>query len=119
MTATITEVSTPGVVLVEIESSALYSTRSADLSLVEVTTTALPVRVEVVKPSAYLEVIDNAVRGKPGPVGPSGLIKVLHGSDPNVARPVDSEGNPIPLVYWVGSVQPLHADPDDLLMLKS
>ena len=114
MTATITEVSTPGVVLVEIESSAtVYSTARADLSLVEVTTTALPVRVEVVQPSAYLEVIDNAIRGEPGPVGPPGLVKVPHGADPNVPRP------DAPLVYWVGSVQPVHADPDDLLMLKA
>jgi len=118
MTATITEVSTP-VVLVEIEATALQSTRSADLSVVEVTTTALPVRVEVVKPSAYLEVIDTAIRGEPGPLGPPGLVKVAHGSNPYVERPVDSEGRPIPLVYWVGSVQPLYADPDDLLMLKS
>lgn len=48
----------------------------------------------------------------PGPTGPPGLIKVTHGSDANVARPA------APLVYWVGTVQPLNALPDDLLLLK-
>ena len=50
--------------------------------------------------------------GLTGPPGPTGLVKVTHGTDPNVARP------DVPLVYWVGSVQPLNGDPDDLLMLK-
>lgn len=52
------------------------------------------------------------VPGPPGPVGPTGLVKVTHGSNPNVFRP------DAPLVYWVGTVQPIYADPDDLLMLK-
>jgi hypothetical protein len=51
-------------------------------------------------------------RGPMGPVGSTGMVKVVHGSDQNVARPA------VPIVYWVGTVQPLHADPDDLLMLK-
>jgi hypothetical protein len=106
MTATIAEVTT-SVVLVEIITSTnVVSMATPDLSLVEVTTTALPVRVEVVQESAYLEVIDNALRGAPG------LVKVTHGTDANVPRP------DVPLVYWVGTVHPTHADPDDLLMLK-
>jgi len=112
MTATITEVYVP-VVLVEIETSTnVLSMTAPDLSIVEVTTASLPTRIEVVQPSQYLEVIDNAIRGESGPPGPTGLEKVVHGSDPNVPRP------DAPLVYWVGSVQPTHADPDDLLMLK-
>jgi hypothetical protein len=112
MTATITEVTT-SVVLVEIVTSTnVVSMAAPDLSVVEVITAALPVRVEVVQESAYLEVIDTAIRGEPGPPGPAGLQKITHGSDPNVARP------DVPLVYWVGSVTPVHADPDDLLMLK-
>jgi hypothetical protein len=50
--------------------------------------------------------------GPTGPAGPIGMQKVVHGSDPNVARPA------VPVVYWVGTVQPVNADPDDLLMLK-
>ena len=41
-----------------------------------------------------------------------GLVKVTHGADPNVARP------DAPLVYWVGTVTPVNADPDDLMLLK-
>ena len=52
------------------------------------------------------------VPGTQGPPGDPGLVKVTHGSNPNVPRP------DAPLVYWVGTVQPLYADPDDLLMLK-
>lgn len=43
-----------------------------------------------------------------GPQGPPGLTVVEHGSDPNVARP-DS-----PLVYWVGSAEPVNAENYDL-----
>lgn len=56
--------------------------------------------------------VELGVPGLTGPPGPTGLVKVEHGADPNVARP------DAPLVYWVGTVQPLNADPDDLLMLK-
>ena len=60
--------------------------------------------------------VDIGVPGLSGPQGvpgPTGLVKIEHGNDPNIARPTG-----IPLVYWVGSVQPVHADPDDLLLLK-
>ena len=110
MTVTITEVSTP-VVLVEIQTSTnVLSMAAPDLSVVEITTASLPLRVEVVQESAYLEIMDQT--GPQGPPGPPGLQKVVHGSDPNVVRP------DVPLVYWVGTVQPVNADPDDLLMLK-
>lgn len=83
-----------------------------ELAVVEVITAAMVTQVGVVAPSHFLEIIDNAIRGEPGPTGPPGLQKVVHGSDPNYLRPA------VPLVYWVGSVHPLNADPDDLLMLK-
>ena len=50
--------------------------------------------------------------GPQGPPGPTGLVKVEHGNDPTVPAP------DVTLVYWVGSGQPAHADPDDLLLLK-
>ena len=50
--------------------------------------------------------------GLKGLDGTSGIVKVTHGSDPNVARPTAT------IVYWVGTVQPVNALPDDLLMLK-
>ena len=52
------------------------------------------------------------VPGPPGPTGPPGMEKVVHGADENVPRP------DVPLVYWVGTVHPVYADPDDLLLLK-
>jgi hypothetical protein len=112
MTITSVEVTVP-VVAVEIQDSAnVISMATPDLSIVEIITAATPVRVEVLQPTQYLEVIDNAIRGEPGPTGPAGLVKVTHGSNPDVLRP------DAPLVYWVGSVQPVNADPDDLLMFK-
>jgi hypothetical protein len=56
--------------------------------------------------------ITTGVPGPTGPPGPAGIVKIVHGADPNIARPA------VPVVYWVGSVQPVHADPDDLLLLK-
>lgn len=56
--------------------------------------------------------VEIGIPGPQGPPGPTGLIKVNHGADPNVARP------DAPLVYWVGSVQPNNGFPDDLLLLK-
>lgn len=50
--------------------------------------------------------------GPQGPPGSTGLVKVQHGSNANTSRP------DVPLVYWVGSVQPVNALPDDLLLLK-
>jgi hypothetical protein len=101
------------VILVEITDVLnVVSTATPDISVVEITTASLPVRVEVVQPSQYLEVIDSAIRGAPGPVGPPGIQKVYHLANPNYPRPN------IPIVYWIGSVQPVNADPDDLLMLK-
>lgn len=49
--------------------------------------------------------------GLPGPTGNPGIVKVNHGSNPSMARPAAT------IVYWVGTVQPLNAHPDDLLML--
>jgi len=56
--------------------------------------------------------VEISSEGNQGPPGPAGLIKVTHGDDPDVLRPN------VPLVYWVGTVYPANADPDDLLMLK-
>lgn len=44
--------------------------------------------------------------------GAPGIVKVNHGSDAAVARPDAT------LVYWVGTVEPINGEPDDLLMLK-
>lgn len=74
--------------------------------------------VEVVSSGLALELstdmpgVDVGVPGLTGPPGPTGLVKVTHGADPNVARPTAT------LVYWVGTVQPANANPDDLLLLK-
>lgn len=51
-------------------------------------------------------------QGPVGATGATGLVKVAHGANPNLARPS------APLVYWVGTVQPVHANPDDLLLLE-
>lgn len=80
--------------------------------LIEITTVQPP-RVARVHPVDFLEVVEPFVRGPTGPAGPAGLVKIHHGSDENYPRP-----DGVPLVYWVGSVPPLNADPDDLLMLK-
>lgn len=71
---------------------------------VEVTSASFGLELATDMPSVEL--------GVPGLTGPPGLVKVAHGANPNVARPT------APLVYWVGSVQPANADPDDLLLLK-
>jgi len=86
---------------------------SPDASVIDIITSTTLVPIGVVPPVQYLEIVDDVIRGAPGPPGPAGLVKIPHGNDPNVARP------DVPLVYWVGSVTPVHADPDDLLMLKS
>jgi hypothetical protein len=114
MTVTITEVFTP-VVLVEVQTSTeTVGMLTPELAVIEVVTASQPVKTEVVPQSSMsVGVIDSAIRGEPGPVGPPGIQKVTHGSNPNVARP------DVPLVYWVGSVQPVNANPDDLLMLKA
>lgn len=71
----------------------------------------------ITQPAGAVEVILDAT-SIPGPVGPTGppgvtgLVKVTHNADPNLPRP------DAPLVYWVGTVQPIHADPDDLLLMK-
>ena len=54
---------------------------------------------------------EDGTDGADGAPGATGLVKVVHGSDPDVARP-DS-----PLVYWVGTVIPTNGLSDDLLML--
>jgi hypothetical protein len=81
-----------------------------------VTPAAYQVTLEVAMPGVVVGVPGSmgpmGPIGIQGPVGPAGLIKVNHGTDPDVARPS------APLVYWVGYVQPVNADPDDLLMLK-
>lgn len=77
---------------------------------VDVVRSDVDVQVAVQMPSVELGV--PGLSGPQGVPGPTGLVKVTHGADPNVARPA------VPLVYWVGSVQPTHADPDDLLLLK-
>lgn len=41
--------------------------------------------------------------------GPAGIEVVTHGTDPSVPRP---EG--VPVVYWVGTAQPMYALPTDL-----
>lgn len=72
--------------------------------------------VEVAAPGFAVELataVPAVEVGVPGLTGPTGLVKVAHGADPNVARPAG-----VPLVYWVGTVQPTNADPDDLLLLK-
>jgi len=43
-----------------------------------------------------------------GPTGLSGVAKVLHGMDANVARPTTAD-----LVYWIGSAKPNNALPYD------
>ena len=65
-----------------------------------------------IDPGPPLEVLIPGAQGVPGPPGGTGMVKVNHGSNPNLARP------DAPIVYWVGTVTPLHADPDDLLLLK-
>jgi hypothetical protein len=84
----------------------LPRTLSIDLKTATATADAPSVGIAIAAPMPGIEL------GLPGPTGPPGLVKIVHGSDANVARPV------APLVYWVGTVQPLHALPDDLLMLK-
>jgi len=83
---------------------------SADvvLSLVETAPDIVSVAIET--DVATPDVVD--VFGSVGPAGPPGVVKVNHGSDPNVARP------DAPVVYWVGTVRPTYGLPDDLLMLK-
>ena len=66
-----------------------------------------------IDPGPPIEVIETGPSGPPGPTGATGLVKVNHGSNPNVARPAS------PLVYWVGTVTPVNALPDDLFMLKA
>lgn len=66
-----------------------------------------------IDPGPPIEVIETGPSGPPGPTGATGLVKVTHGSNPNVARPA------APLVYWVGTVTPVNALPDDLFMMKT
>ena len=85
-------------------------------------TVAVPQAVDTVIPAAAVTelavsgatMVDSTsgIPGPTGPAGPTGIVKATHGSDPNFARPSAV------LVYWVGTVQPLNAQPDDLLMLK-
>ncbi len=63
----------------------------------------------MIDPGPPVEVL---VPGVQGPPGDPGMKKVTHGSDANYPRPN------LPLVYWVGTVTPNNALPDDLLMLK-
>jgi hypothetical protein len=46
--------------------------------------------------------------GATGATGATGLVKVNHGTNPNVARPT------APLVYWVGTATPANGLVDDL-----
>lgn len=62
--------------------------------------------IDVTVPGVYAADVTAALGppGPPGPVGPAGLVRVDHGTDPSVARPES------PIVLWVGSVDPVHAD---------
>lgn len=97
-------------VFIETTIGAVSATLVADSTVVEVLVT-MPTLVTQLQPVSYVELVAG-LRGAPGPTGPAGILKVEHGGDPSVPRPA------VPLVYWVGTVQPLNADPDDLLMLK-
>lgn len=46
--------------------------------------------------------------GVMGQDGAPGVVIVHHGTDPNVPRPDDS-----PLVYWIGTADPVNAHPYD------
>lgn len=71
------------------------------------------VNLEVVQQDVVLAVdVTVGIPGDRGPQGDPGIVKVTHGSNANMARPSAT------IVYWVGTVQPLNALPDDLLMLK-
>lgn len=67
----------------------------------------------VVPPPLYADVvvgtplaidIASGLPGPPGPTGPPGLVRVNHGTDPDLPRPTS------PVVLWVGSVEPANAD---------
>jgi len=49
----------------------------------------------------------STVPGPPGPTGESNFIRIIHGSDPNVARPTAF------FVEWVGSVAPVNGTTED------
>lgn len=71
------------------------------------------VNLQVVQPDVVMAVdITVGIPGDKGPPGDPGIVKALHGSNANFARPTGT------IVYWIGTVQPLNALPDDLLMLK-
>jgi hypothetical protein len=83
---------------------------SADVVLSVVETAPDVVSVAIDSSVTTPAVVD--ILGGMGPAGPPGVVKVNHGSDPNVARP------DAPVVYWVGTVTPTYGLPDDMLMLK-
>ena len=71
------------------------------------------VTFDIVQQDVVLAVdITVGIPGAKGPQGDPGIVKVTHGSNANTARPTAT------IVYWVGTVQPVNALPDDLLMLK-
>lgn len=51
--------------------------------------------------------------GPAGPTGPVGLVRVNHGTDPAVARPSS------PVVLWVGSADPLNANEETDLIVRT
>lgn len=67
----------PELVFVEVWSDLnIVSTPTPDASVVEILTATEPVKVETVPASSYLEVVENALRGPPGPMGPPGGTSV-------------------------------------------
>lgn len=70
------------------------------------------VEFDIIPDDIVLTEVAVGIPGDKGDTGATGIVKVTHNADPNVARPVAT------IVYWVGTVQPLNAAPDDLLMLK-